>query len=56
MNKDIVFEGDICPECGDCKVELESWNPFYLHCPNCGARWNDRGMRVPCQSATTGGT
>jgi len=53
MNKDIVTEGDTCPECEDYKVEVESWQPFYLHCPNCGARWNDRGERVPCKNAST---
>ena len=49
-----VYEGDKCPECGNGTVQFHVEN-LRLVCDNCGAEWNDRGMRVPCQSATTGG-
>ncbi len=55
VTKDIVNEGDTCPECGDGKVIGKTIdNCFRMTCDNCGAEWNDRGMRVPCQSATRG--
>lgn len=46
--KDYVTEGDTCPECGEETIK-EDWSrgTFYLKCNNCGAMWNDRGMRVP---------
>lgn len=53
---DIVYEGDKCPECGEgIVVGKVTDGDFRMKCDNCGAEWNDRGMRVPCQSATTGG-
>ena len=51
--KDYVCEGDTCPECGDYKITIESYDPLYLHCENCGARWNGRGNRVPLLNANT---
>ena len=49
--KDIVYEGDTCPECGEGTV-VAQWHPvFWLECNNCGARWNDKGQRVACGDA-----
>lgn len=51
---DISHEGDNCPECGDGKIMAFSWKPFRMKCDGCGAEYNDRGERVPCNSATAG--
>lgn len=53
-DKPEITEGDICPECGEGDVVVESYKPFYLNCDNCGVRWNDRGQRVPLLNATAG--
>ena len=55
MIKEYVAENDKCPDCGEGVIEPMSYIPFRLKCDNCGAEYNDRGERVPCQSATTGG-
>jgi len=48
MNEDIVCENDICPECGKGIIVANWLSAFWLECDNCGARWNDRGIRVAC--------
>ncbi len=48
-----VVEGDKCPDCGEGIIEAIPHNPFRMKCDNCGAEYNDKGMRVPCQSAST---
>lgn len=52
--KGYITEGDTCPECEVGNVVVGSHNPIYLTCDNCGARWNDRGERVPLRNATAG--
>lgn len=41
-----LCEGDKCPECDDGTIVAQYCPAFWLECDNCGARWNDRGMRV----------
>lgn len=47
MMEGFVREGDTCPDCGEGIVDYRD-NPSegWLECDNCGARWNDRGIRV----------
>jgi uncharacterized protein (DUF983 family) len=52
--KQIVYEGDICPECKEGKIVPTSWKPLRLKCDNCGATYNDKGERIPCDNATAG--
>jgi len=54
MEKDIVTEGDTCPECEVSKVVASSWTPFHLHCPNCGAEWDERGKKIGRYEDTEG--
>ena len=50
-----VYEGDTCPECGDGKIiGTMRDNYFTMKCDNCGATYNDRGMRVALDNATAG--
>ena len=53
-NKDIVYEGDTCPECGEGIIRGIFIPHFRMKCENCGASYNDRGERVPCENATAG--
>jgi len=52
--KEIVYEGDVCPECGEGKIAFYQWEPPRMKCDNCGSTYNDKGERVPCDNATTG--
>lgn len=54
-----VKEGDRCPECGDGTIQPlqiipHEDSPTRFECDSCGAEWNLKGKRVPCQTATSG--
>ena len=50
-----AYEGDTCPECGEGKIIGTMENGcFRMKCDNCGATYNDRGMRVALDNATAG--
>ena len=52
MERNYVAEGDKCPECGEGTIAI--YEQSRLKCDNCGATYNDRGERVPCDNATSG--
>ena len=56
MKQRLVVEGDTCPECGEGLIEgqVTSLNQFRMKCDRCGAIFNDRGERVPCDNVTVG--
>lgn len=54
MTKVIAVEGDKCPECNEGTVTVINIKPMRMKCTICGATYNDRGERVPCDNATAG--
>ncbi len=43
-SKDLVREGDVCPEC--CDGVAVSKEDGYLQCSCCGVRWDASGQQV----------